>query len=483
MEPGENSRIRTVLAAVLSFAPDSYLVGGFVRDHLIGLSSCVDLDITVGAADGIAVASGIARSLGREAAFVPLDRERGTARIVLRGEDPISLDLSTFKGANIEEDLACRDFTVNAVAVSVEDFLESGFREIRDPTGGVADIKAGVVRACSERTFTDDPLRILRAFRFGASLGFDIASETLDAIPRNLSALTGVSSERVRDEVTAILAAKSSQQALEGMDRWGVLDLLFPEFRPMKGCRQNDYHHLDVWGHTLETVDRVEILMAEGKGVFGDLEEEIAAYLAEEPVMGRPRTALLKLAALYHDVGKPSSATVDPDGRVRFFGHEKISRQIFEERGEALRLSTREIGMVGEWIGGHMRPMILTGGPPSPRALHRLLSTFRREIFGLSILFLSDLAASRGPARGGDADRRALAGVLRSLQRWLELERSPQTPLLNGRDLMVTFGLKEGPYLGSVLKRLAELQGSREIGTREEAIIAARNLVLGDRAR
>lgn len=478
MVPGEDSRIGTVLAAVLSAAPHSYLVGGFVRDHLIGLSSCADLDIAIGIEDGFEVAFGIARSLGKEAAFVPLDRERGTARIVLRGEEPITLDLSTYKGAGIEEDLFCRDFTINAVAVSVKDFLQSDFREILDPTGGVADIKAGVVRVCSENTFADDPLRILRAFRFSASLGFDIVPETLEAIPRHLSSLAGVSSERVRDEVTAILAAKSSLRALKGMDRWGVMDLLFPEFRPMKGCGQNDYHHLDVWGHTLETVERMETLMAEGMGAFGALEEEIAAYLAEEPVLGRPRSVLLKLAALYHDVGKPSSATIDPNGRVRFFGHEKISRQIFEERGEVLKLSTREIRMVGEWIGGHMRPMIATGGPLSRRALHRLLSTFRREIFGLSILFLSDLAASRGPARRADEDTRAPAGVLQALQRWHELEQSPETPLLNGRDLIATFGLKEGPYLGSVLRRLSDLQGSGEIATKEEALVAARNMIL-----
>lgn len=483
MEPGDQSSMRALLEIVTTLAPNSYLVGGFVRDHLLGRTTSVDLDIAVGGDDGFKVAHEIAQTLGRAAAFVPLDRQRGTARIVVQGEERVTLDISTLKGADIDTDLILRDFTINAVAVSIEDFLRSGFTKLVDPTGGLADITAGIVRVCSDKTFADDPLRILRAFRFSASLTFEISQETLASIPRNLDALVHVSTERIRDELMAILSAGSSLEALTSMDRWGVIDLLFPEFRPMKGCIQNDYHHLDVWGHTLETLHRMEDFCGTRIETFGHFSGEISEYLSEEPVLGRPRKALLKLAALYHDVGKPASFFVDSNGRVRFFGHEKISRQMFEDRGERLKLATREINMVGEWIGGHMRPMTLINESFSSRALHRLLSRFQREVFGLAILFLSDLAASRGPARSGAEDEKALTGMLQTFERWRELERSPQTPFLNGRDLMTTLGLEEGPYLGSILRRLAELQGSMEITTKEEALIAARNLVLCDRTR
>jgi len=264
------------------------------------------------------------------------------------------------------------------------------------------------------------------------------------------------------------------------MDRRRVLDSVFPELLPMKGCGQSHYHHLDVWEHSLEVVRTLEALLQRIEKLFGERGERVRSYVNEEPVRGRPRAALLKLAALFHDSGKPATRTVDATGRTRFFGHERLSRSIFEEAATRLKLANREINVMAEWIGGHMRPMILTGQPPSRRALYRLHRAFDREIIGLYLLFLADLGATRGPARAVGDEKRALVQVQRALETYFEIQGQARPPLLNGHDVMSLFAIAAGPYLGSLLNRLAELEGSGEVTTREQAVEAVEEFIRQD---
>lgn len=477
--PSQDPRLKTLLEALLALEPEAYLVGGAVRDHVMGLPDGIDLDVAV-AGDGFLIAGRLVDTMGLKATFVPLDRGLGTARIVLHGEEPTTVDVAGFKGSSIMEDLGNRDFTMNAMAVRVPDYLNHGLESILDPTGGRADIASGLVRTCSSRSFEDDPLRILRAFRFSAAFGFDISEETLEQIPRFLPRLTGVSPERIRDELLATLACPKSFDALAAMDRCGVIGMIMPELEPMKGCVQNYYHHLDVWNHTLETYRGLEEIVLSRCDCFGDHAGKVLAYLSEEPVKGRPRSALLKLATIFHDAGKPATRTVQPEGRVRFFGHEKLSRQIFEETGERLKLAKRETSVIAEWIGGHMRPAMLTGQGVSRRAMYRLYRTFGTDLMGLLLLFLADLAATRGPARESCDDEDARAAVRHALDRFAEFDETRRAPILTGWDLINIFGMESGPYLGSVVKRLAELQGSGEISSREQAIVAVRKMMEED---
>jgi len=245
----------------------------------------------------------------------------------------------------------------------------------------------------------------------------------------------------------------------------------------MKGCIQNEYHHLDVWGHTLEAVRLLERVLRNPEEHFGDVSGAVAQYCIEEPVKGRPRSALLKLAMIFHDSGKPHTVSVNSHGRIHFFGHEKVSRQLFEQVGLRLRLASREVKSVSEIIGGHMRTLIFTRGPVTNRAVYRLCRHFKRDVVGLLALFLADLGASRGPARAEGLPGPALHGVREALRICLETGKEPRTPLLNGREVMALFGLQPGPYLGGLLKKLDELQGAGEIKTRDEAIEAARALL------
>jgi len=476
MEALHDPRIKRILLSIRDSCPASYIVGGAVRDHLMGRHGDKDLDVAVND-DGIDLAKRIADSLGAEFAVVPLDAEHGTARIVVRAEPYGYVDISRFKAATIEEDLALRDFTINALALKVSDLLESRNHNVIDVAGGQSDIRARTVRVCSRNAFADDPLRILRAFRFMARLGFDIAAETLTLIPENVEGLKSVATERVRDELIAILESDSSFPALMKMDEASLFAVVFPELTPMKGCEQNDFHHLDVWFHSLEAVRQMELILETLSSDFGETGEKIRAYVTGEIVPRRQRLALLKLAALFHDSGKPAARFIDAGGRVRFFGHEKISRRIFEESASRLKLSNKEIKSMADIVDGHMRPTMFTARKVSAKAINRLFRRFEKDVVGLLILFLSDLAATQGPARRPGELERAKERVAEALRTLFQTENQPRKKLVSGRDLIAIFQMESGPRLGKLLNRLSELQDLQEIGTREEALAAARKLL------
>jgi poly(A) polymerase len=467
---------KKILRIINDLVPESYVVGGAIRDHLIGRMRRADLDIAV-KGDGLDLARRVIDQTSATATLVVLDSKRFTARIVLRCDGDATIDVSPLKGHTIHHDLRKRDFTINAIATSLGDFLQTGLQDLIDPLGGQEDLKNKIVRPCSLDAFQDDPLRILRGFRFAAALGFRISADALSLIPGSLAQLENVSSERVRDELLALLAADNAFPVLGIMDAAGVFDLLFPELAPMKGCGQNEYHHLDVWDHSLEVVRCLEQQIALRFPCFDPIIPVLDRYVKGEPVSGRPRIALLKLAAIFHDSGKPETRFVDPAGRVRFFGHEKASEAIFLKAGARLKLAAREIKIVKQWVLGHMRPMFLNEDPISKRAVHRLYRKFGKDILGLLLLHLADLAASRGPARTAEADETACNSVAKALEIGLELEESPPKPFLNGRDLMDLFGLQPGSQIGRILRYLAELQAAGDITSIDEAISAAREFI------
>jgi len=471
--------IASILRMILSVDSSVHLVGGAIRDNFLGRPHYADLDLVLDG-DGFEISRHVADQIGKDAAFVPLDKKGRTGRVVFSGF-PAIVDISSFKGKDIVEDLSRRDFTINSMAVRVSDFLNTGFTRLVDPCGGRQDLMNRRVRACSANSFQDDPVRILRAFRFSSSLGFTITPETLTLLPGSVSLLTSIAYERIRDELFAILLEPNSAATLEHMDVWKIIDILFPEIRPSKGCAQNDYHHLDVWSHSLETVRQLEAVMATLPMVLCNVADKVKVYIDSEPVRGRPRKAILKLAALLHDTGKPWTKTIDNrTGRVHFFGHEKISKQLFDDIGYRLKLARREIEMIGRWISGHMRPSILTCPSVSKRAIHRILREFRLDAIGLFLLFLADLGASLGPHRGFSDAEDALSGVGRALDEYFGSTRIRRAPLLNGHELMDLFGIQQGPSLGKIIRRLGELQDAGDITSHDQAVMAARRILAGD---
>ncbi|MBI4964913.1 MAG: CCA tRNA nucleotidyltransferase [Desulfomonile tiedjei] len=475
---GDISRAREILESIHREAPESYLVGGAVRDRLMGRPWPTDLDLAV-PCNGFELARRLAGTGRFKATFVPLDSVSGTGRIVLHGDPSTVLDISSYKGQDIRDDLRHRDFTINAIAMTIPDFLEGEDERVVDSTSGIRDLQTKTIRACSGAAFEEDPLRIIRAFRFKASMDFTINADTLDLMPRSLKGLAAASPERIRDELIATLSASAAFLVLVEMDSMGIIDLLLPEIVPMKGCLQNEYHHLDVWDHTLEAVKQLEQVLRTPADYFADLSPTVEQYCNEEPVKGRQRSSLLKLATIFHDSGKPQTVSSNSHGRIHFFGHEKISTRLFEQAGLRLKLAGREIKSVSEIIAGHMRTLIFTRGPVTGRAVHRLCRHFKRDVTGLLVLFLADLSASRGPARPHGLESTTLERVHEALRMCLEAERERQPPFLNGREVMAIFGLTPGPYLGKILKKLDELQGEGEVRTRDEAVAATRAILNG----
>ncbi len=475
MNPWEYASARPILAALAEVAGEAYLVGGMVRDALVGRSWSKDIDVAV-RGDGYRIAQDLAKGWGPNATFVALDRARGTGRVVL-GKGAVGVvDLSSFKGDSIEEDLRARDFTINAIAIGVRDLVQSGTVRVLDPTGGRDDLASGRIRACSPSSFLDDPLRVLRAFRLKALLGFELDESTMELLDGALRLLPGVAGERMRDELFMILNTDNCSPVLADMNRKQVLGTLFPELIPMKGVEQNPFHHLDVWDHSLESVRQLEILLEHGAGAFEELGPTIREYMDKDVVPGRSRRALLKLALLFHDAGKPECAFTDENNRMRFFGHEKVSKLIFLQAGERLKLAVRELRLVGEWIAGHMRPTIFTGKSVSNRAVLRLHRRFGEDLPGLLVIFLADLAASRGPDRRPGEQEQAFQQVCSTLKAWKDYSENPRQRLVNGNDIMEVLGLQAGPMVGRILDQLAELEVSGEVRSREQALEAARKI-------
>ncbi|MFH0959277.1 MAG: hypothetical protein V1897_11295 [Pseudomonadota bacterium] len=459
---------------LLELCNESYLVGGTVRDALLGRSTISDFDIAVDG-DGYELARLLAGSLSINATFVPLDKVRRVGRVVAP-MSPISvIDVSTFKGPTISDDLCARDFTINSMAAHLWDILAGRFSEaIIDPVGGRDDLAGHTIRISSETSFESDPLRMIRAFRFEAQLNFGIDRGTLLQIKNMAHTIELVSGERMRDELTVILSSENSHSIVSEMAEFGLLWSMFPALIPTLGFEQNRFHHLDVWRHTLSTLKNLESIIAHLPEILGDLSETVLSYLNEQLVPGRKRMWLLKLAVLLHDSGKPASLTIDDQGRRRFFGHEKISGSIASAVGGSIKLASREVSALSLWVEGHMRTSILCLEDASQRSMMRFCRDFGRDLIGLALLHLADLSASQGPARSSNEFRQSILGVRRILDILAEQERMPSRPLLNGDELMSEFGLQQGPRLGAILRWLTTEQSLGAIKNKDQASEAVR---------
>jgi poly(A) polymerase len=229
---------------------------------------------------------------------------------------------------SIVEDLALRDFTIDAIAINLSEITKPGASLI-DPCGGQQDLEAGVVRAISDEVFQRDPVRLLRALRLAAEFNFSLADKTRAQIKNQHQLITQVAAERVCDEFCRLLAAPKAARWLRLLDELGLLLSIFPELAPTKGAEQPKEHFWDVLEHSIETVDDIEFLLrVEGCGYF---DNEILTSVPWSPVLeehfeeeiagGHRRKTLLKLAGLLHDIAKPQTRTIEESGRMRFFGH------------------------------------------------------------------------------------------------------------------------------------------------------------------
>ncbi len=443
----------------------AYLVGGAVRNARLGVP-VKDLDLVVDTAQPqsvLALARAVAKRLG--GTFVLLDEDRGIARIVLKGGR--DLDLATRVGADLDEDLRRRDFTVNAMA------WNPLLGELRDPTGGAGDLAGEILRPCGPASLVDDPLRLLRAVRMLCSYPLRPAPGLLDQMRAHAPLLVQVSAERIRDELFACFQA--------GLwPRWQVLletGLLFavlPELQAAARTGQDHYHHLDVLAHTAEALRLLEDFQASG---FVDLTAHgalLEKHLARPLVARRTAGDLLKLAVLLHDVGKPGTRTIDASGRTSFPGHAQRGAALAEGIGRRLVLSNREIRRLVRLVAMHLQPLMLAGRDASATERHRLFRAAGDAAPDLLVLSAADARATRGPAQTDDRLEMHRHFVRQMLDEFFQEGRvaRPKVPV-TGSDLASVFGLPQGPLVGRLLEHIAEAVAEGGVRSREEAMARA----------
>jgi poly(A) polymerase len=481
IQPSASSLLIKISQFLTEQGIKSYLIGGLVRDMLLGRDTA-DIDIAV-AADALEVAPKVAKALGGK--YVLLDEVNRVGRVVVSsGDAKWELDFSTIEGS-LEQDLARRDFTIDAMAIELEMTFQSPV--LIDPFNGYDDLRKGIVRAVAETAFPSDPVRLLRAVRLAAELNFKIESQTETLIQRYSHLIASVAGERVREELLRLLAMPRGGQLLTYLDELGLLTAMFPELVQTKGAEQPKEHFWDVFHHSIQTVAAVDFLLRQGDWEYAGDEvlsaapwsAELKQHFDQEVSHGSTRKSLLKLAALLHDLAKPQTKTIEESGRIRFLGHAKEGATIATDILERLRFSTKEIKLVEVAVRYHLRPTQMSHEElPSRRAIYRYFRDAGDA--GIDILFLSlaDHLASRGQYLDLAQWQEHAQLVAHVLAQHFEEESLTVPPkLIDGHDLMDKFGLSPGPKIGEILEAVREAQAAGEVTTREEVFAYIEHLL------
>ena len=455
----------------------AYLVGGRVRDRLLK-RPLYDLDVAVDG-DGLAMARRLANRFG--GAYFPLDEARSTGRAILQREDGqrLVVDVARFRGADLDADLADRDFTVNALAADVH-----APDQVIDRHDGLADLAAGIIRPVSDASIRNDPLRALRAVRLAAQLDFALAPETERLIRRDGKGLAQEAGERIRDELALLLAMSDAASYLARLDDLGLLTLILPELEPLRDLVQPPPHYLNGLSHSLETVRGLEMIVREqkeasdpGLAALAPLAGRMRDHVAQMMSDRRPRLVVLKLAALLHDTGKPETHAVDDKGRMRTIGHDKAGVQHTGDALRRLRLSRAEVRLGETVVRHHMRPLLLANEVSvSSRAIYRFFRDTGDAGVDILLHALADHRATYAPEADDDRWPHLVDLVARMLAAYWErqAEQVYPPPLIDGHDLLREFELQPGPLVGELLEAVREAQVGGDVRTREEALALVR---------
>jgi tRNA nucleotidyltransferase/poly(A) polymerase len=491
--------LQALLQAISQTTQPVYVVGGVVRDTLLGQATDkADIDLVIEQA-AIPTARRVADRLGW--AFYPLDEVRDVARLVFTasGGEPLICDIAQMRGGSIEADLLARDFTVNALAFQ----LQSG-GEVRliDFCRGQQDLEKRLIRRVTAASFAEDPVRLLRAVRFVHQLGFAFEEETLIQIKRMSATVRLATAERLRDELWKLLATATPAEALADLRILGLLPHILPEVSLLAGVEQPPPHTQDVYQHTLQVVNHAAQLRDWVKGEalppgaapawearLAHLRPRLRQHFAQAMAVGHSRADWLVWHALIHDWGKPGTRTVETDAtgsrQIHFLNHEALSAELAEERLTQLRFSRQEIGLAQAVAAGHMRPHHLHASfgdqPISRRACFR----FFRDVGGRQFSHLAGvdtvLVALADQMATGQSLPFDWPEYLAHMEQLLTyafaqdgLQQMQRQPLLDGHVLMQQLQLSPGRQVGDLLEQLLEAQAAGEVQSVEDALALAR---------
>jgi len=488
-------KLENVLADML---PHAHYVGGIVRDGLLGRLSA-DIDITLPASEVKEAAGRLSKRLN--AAVFEMDPELGVWRLVTH-QDKIQIDLTAYQGANLKEDLLRRDFAFNALAYPVSAcpkititprenenasvlLQELDPQKIIDEAGGLSDIRNRVIRLNGPDHFKEDPLRMLRAFRSAAELGFTISSKTLQQIEKDHALIAQSAAERVREELERLLDTSQSYEKVCQMDGCGLLTAIFPQLEAQRTCAEVYYGKGGVLAHTLLVLKRMEYLLDHLEIAFPRHAVQLSAFAQNK--------ALCKMAALLHDVAKPATAKVQGD-RLRFFYHEQKGAAMARDILERLHCSRADIRLICAMIGEHLRPSNLASNNVlTDRGIYHFFRDLKEAAIPMLLLCWADYTsyvtdeelqqiiphtydrlmtipqAKRYENVGKTLRHLQVLSVLFTKYFDAPHKVRPER-MVTGQDVMLVCHLTPGPRVGEILELVAEAQVEGKISSREEAL-------------
>ncbi|MCX5911652.1 MAG: hypothetical protein NTV04_06945 [Deltaproteobacteria bacterium] len=461
-----------------------YLVGGAVRDFLLGRPLGKDFDFVV-PGDAAGLAKEVARQM-QGTAFL-LDDAFGTWRVVIKkAEGKSEADFCVRQGGDILADLRQRDFTINSLAIRLPDIFQTEKPLVIDPLGGLSDLRKGILRANSEDSLRQDPLRMLRAYRFAYALGLKIDEETVKAIGRNQKLIHRSAGERVRGEFFAALHENRAAHFLRDLYQTGLLPELFPEIGEWEQLSQGPHSDFPLLEHAFRTVEAGEFLLAHLRDFSSPEAQALEQHFDQVLEEGISRKALFKFECFFHDSGKPHTRTQGPEATVfRFLDHDQEGQRINERLARRLKLSRRSLRILSELTRQHMRLASLAkGGAVTPRAKYRFFRDTGKEGLDLVLLSLANAGGSRKPSASFDPFRAPSEDLGKIMEAGRELLRyyyedfspKPPGPLLNGKEIMKALRLSQSPLVGRLLGMLKEAEVSGRVRSREEALEFIKNI-------
>jgi len=493
----KDSTLKKVVNEIGSNFPNSYLVGGFIRDIALDIDSR-NLDI-VAQFSPEKIANFV--SSIKSAKFFPLDIKRKIFRMIIKnysakkdnGEikndsEITTIDFSFYDIIKIKNELTGRDFTINAIAVPTVIFSETyelptkiikkdyelpyklPFNLI-DPFNGLKDLTEGRLRLVSEKALQDAPVRILRAFRFKLSHNLSISEKLKQKIKSDSNMLRSVSGERIAEEVLKIFSHTNLSSTLKEMQKLNVLKQLFPSIEDNVGISQFGYHSEDIFDHLLKCIDKMDNIEEFIKIYLNDYSKQIFSHLNKLIQGDYKKFTFLKLAIFLHDIGKSETKVVDINGRIRFYNHQKVGAEKTENICENLRLSNKATNYLVKMIEKHMRiPNLLGLEKITDRATYRLIREAGDELIDLILLCYVDRVADPGPLVEVDFEKKMIKYFNKILYLRAKIIKQTKKPLIRGDEIIEKFGLTPGPKIGEILKLVEKERALGNISTKNKAL-------------
>lgn len=410
-----------------------FLVGGYVRNYLINNEISLDRDL-VTTDDAKQLALDISKYYN--ATFIVLDEEYEIYRVCLKDKKNY-FDISKALENDIDKDIKRRDFTINSI------FYDLNNEKFYDPLGGIKDIENKKIKTYDLNNLLDDPLRILRLYRFLSFLNFEVEERLNDFAKKNFDLIYNCAFERINQEILKLFEGEYVSETLLKMYDDEVLQKLFPFVDEIKKIPSNTHHHLDLIHHSIETVKNIRINKPE-----------------------------LKLAAFMHDIGKPRTWTIEPLGRHRFIGHDLKGYDLAKEELKRLKFPKKKTEFIARMVRFHIYPATLINENATKKAFARFVKKLGDDAPYAIELSRADRLSARGVAITDEIIEKALKHLENLLNYYNEVKMIVKKParLLNGNEIMQVLNIKQSKKLGEIIDALYEAQLEKRVQSKEEAI-------------